>query len=510
MSGEWRKCGAPLRAYGRGDFHVFQRKRPVRPLSSARGTWPLAKRDNALRSAPPVSHTPPAKHCLSVGGHDTPRPTSTPTTPSYIASTASEASEALEAPAASVASSVASGALETTEVLQATEALKTPTAFVLAESAPDSIAAPSIHDALLSGGNQALHSRLEPARGSTVAPHHGSGDMLPVPARGACNPHMMAPPGVRVLPSCSRVLSQLTQVVYHGRCPDGLACAVFINSLRTAMGLHELPLCPVFLSNKRLPPLNGHTTAVCDISLIDDDLAGMDDASARVHVFDHHPDTARMMTACRRNVSIHYDDSCCALLVLWKWAYGAAVAPPLLFRYVDDLDCFRATLPWSRAVASQMRTSLFACARVADTERMVSMWFRNASAQVQRWTAAAPVVSAYTEAIVRSMAMNASIGYIVGLPELSVAAVQGAPAGIVPDVGSELVSHEGTDIAMLWSWSPHKRQLRVSLVSVRCDVEAVARRFGGGGHRRAAGFTTTKNISEVFCARVHAATPAAK
>jgi phosphoesterase RecJ-like protein len=58
---------------------------------------------------------------------------------------------------------------------------------------------------------------------------------------------------------------------------------------------------------------------------------------------------------------------------------------------------------------------------------------------------------------------------------------------------------EGADMAALISEPPEREGRRVSLRTSReeIDVSAIARKFGGGGHRQAAGFSTSEGIATV-------------
>jgi nanoRNase/pAp phosphatase (c-di-AMP/oligoRNAs hydrolase) len=53
------------------------------------------------------------------------------------------------------------------------------------------------------------------------------------------------------------------------------------------------------------------------------------------------------------------------------------------------------------------------------------------------------------------------------------------------------------EVAVIWYYDHGSREHRVSLRSFHehVDVSEVAKRFGGGGHRKAAGFQLSGNVS---------------
>ena len=53
------------------------------------------------------------------------------------------------------------------------------------------------------------------------------------------------------------------------------------------------------------------------------------------------------------------------------------------------------------------------------------------------------------------------------------------------------------DFAVIWYWDHDTRQVKVSLRAHHddADVSEVAKKYGGGGHRKAAGFALSPNVS---------------
>ena len=68
------------------------------------------------------------------------------------------------------------------------------------------------------------------------------------------------------------------------------------------------------------------------------------------------------------------------------------------------------------------------------------------------------------------------------------------------DLGNYAVSETDCDFAVLWSYDHEDEQYRYSLRSIdsKVDVSAIAKRFGGGGHRNAAGCASKMHPKELF------------
>jgi phosphoesterase RecJ-like protein len=73
----------------------------------------------------------------------------------------------------------------------------------------------------------------------------------------------------------------------------------------------------------------------------------------------------------------------------------------------------------------------------------------------------------------------------------------GAEESYTEGIVDHLRSVEGTKVAVLVRERPHGRKASLRATDGTVDVSAIARAQGGGGHRRAAGFSTDKPIDEI-------------
>ena len=66
------------------------------------------------------------------------------------------------------------------------------------------------------------------------------------------------------------------------------------------------------------------------------------------------------------------------------------------------------------------------------------------------------------------------------------------------EVGNALSPH--CDLAMIWYHDHEDKKIKVSLRAFHDNIDAseIAKQYGGGGHKSAAGFTWTKGIEDLF------------
>ena len=70
---------------------------------------------------------------------------------------------------------------------------------------------------------------------------------------------------------------------------------------------------------------------------------------------------------------------------------------------------------------------------------------------------------------------------------------------LTSDLGNILASSDECDFAALWKYNHTKEEYYVSLRSDnKADVSLIAKEFGGGGHKNAAGFSTKINPIILF------------
>jgi oligoribonuclease NrnB/cAMP/cGMP phosphodiesterase (DHH superfamily) len=170
---------------------------------------------------------------------------------------------------------------------------------------------------------------------------------------------------------------------------------------------------------------------------------------------------------------VHFDLSRSGAVLAWEHFHPEAAVPPLL-AYVQDQDLWRWELPDSEAV----NAAIYSYPRRFDAwdelagmpiDRLVAEGRSIARAQrieVERalQNAHAVIVGGLRLEAVNALFHRALIGH-----ELALRAAHGSPAGVV--------------------YRTTGRRVDCSLYSIGdFDVARIAARYGGGGHRNAAGF----------------------
>ncbi len=104
-------------------------------------------------------------------------------------------------------------------------------------------------------------------------------------------------------------------------------------------------------------------------------------------------------------------------------------------------------------------------------------------------------ILAYSKTVVKKVCEKASVRKMEGKDVLVVNA-----SHWMSEIGARLAPD--CDFAMIWYWDHEEKHTKVSLRAFHdtVDVSEIAKKFGGGGHKKAAGFQLPKNkhVEDLF------------
>lgn len=266
-----------------------------------------------------------------------------------------------------------------------------------------------------------------------------------------------APEGARTGDSHKSVTRPL--IVYHGDCPDGFGAA-FAAWKRYGQGADYVPV-----SHGDPPPrIKGRHVLMADFAYDRGTTERLAQASASLVVLDHHRSAASALADLPYCV---FDMNRSGAVMAWQYLHESPV--PELLRYVQDRDLWRHELPESEEVSAALRAHDF------DFETWDSI-------DVAQLRVEGRALLRYQRRMVERVAAHALPVEILGT--------------VVPTVNSSVLQSElgdvlaaGQPFAGVW-WQGSGDTARWSLRSTAggVDVSLIASRYGGGGHRTAAGF----------------------
>lgn len=284
-------------------------------------------------------------------------------------------------------------------------------------------------------------------------------------------------------------------VVYHGGCRDGW-CAAWVASryLLGRDGTHPELFAGYF---GQAPPedIDGREVYILDFSYTRDVLDDMHRRAGRLLVLDHHKTAQEALSA--RSYAL-FDMKRSGAGMAWDFFY-AATPRPALVNYVEDRDLWLHKLPDSHVFNAYLATLPFTYEAweqahiteyqdTCETGNPLSYGISLGRGAIKK-----------TEQYVREMAKNARAVnfddhprvWLVNAAQIDVSELLHHLCGVAIDGALPM-------FAMAW-FQRGDGMFQYGLRSVgEFDVSLVARRFGGGGHKNAAGFQVAAKVHEVI------------
>jgi oligoribonuclease NrnB/cAMP/cGMP phosphodiesterase (DHH superfamily) len=216
---------------------------------------------------------------------------------------------------------------------------------------------------------------------------------------------------------------------------------------------------------------------VLDFSYDNQTTKGLIARASDLLIIDHHK-TAMVELhdiSCTR-----FDMNHSGAMLAWKF-FHPGKEPPRLIRLIEDRDLWKWEIPYSKEFSASFDMVKH------DFEEFDKYLDDSAVDDAQERGA---YILAYSKTVISKIAKNAVSRKLDGKDVL----VVNSPHWM-SEIGAALSPR--CDFALIWYHDHETRQVKVSLRAHHddSDVSEIAKRFGGGGHRKASGFTLPPNVS---------------
>jgi oligoribonuclease NrnB/cAMP/cGMP phosphodiesterase (DHH superfamily) len=261
-------------------------------------------------------------------------------------------------------------------------------------------------------------------------------------------------------------------VLYHANCTDGMGAAWAAWKL---LG-NKAEYIPCYHGNSP-PDVSGRNVAIVDFSFSNEVTKQMIAAANSLIILDHHKSALFELHDIQNAV---FDMNRSGAILSWNFFHPGKEAPKFM-NYIEDADLWKWELPYSKEFTAAFSMIPF------DFEEFEK--FEDDSVfddAIKRGS----YILAYSKTVIKKMADLASRKKLLGLDALVVNS-----SHFMSEIGARLSSE--CDVAVIWYLDHQQNKLKVSLRSFHDHVDSseIAKNFGGGGHKKAAGFTLDSNIN---------------
>lgn len=282
--------------------------------------------------------------------------------------------------------------------------------------------------------------------------------------------------------------------LYHSPCDDGFASAWIVRERWPGVELRPVnygePLDPEVVTERNV--------LIVDFSYPAAQLDVMGSLANSIVILDHHktasaeleeftrldplsvPSVERLLETTGENVLVHFDMERSGAALTWEFCFPATRKPNLI-AYIEDRDLWRFRMQNTRKVSLLLRSYPYDFA--VWTRLVDDCGDHDGNLRV---LAEAAAIERYYDRQIEEIARTAAERDFAGFHHVAVAY---APYAFVSDVAHALLERSlhapfaaiGVHAYDGLTWSLRSQDHRE-------DVSAIAKKYGGGGHRNAAGF----------------------
>lgn len=269
-------------------------------------------------------------------------------------------------------------------------------------------------------------------------------------------------------------------ILYHGQnCPDGFASA-FAAWLRRGDSATYIPM--QHGPSMVIPEVEGKHVVVLDFSFSASVTADLKARAASFVVLDHHASAEKeLQDLPDENKVFSMQQSGCTLS--WEYFLGqGGQEVPLFFRYLEDKDIWRWAFKNSEEFSAGFGTIKFEMSAFKDL-------LDKGEAGVDEIIERGRAILEYKNSVRDSHVKRAIPCRLKAAPQFEGLIVNGST--IASEIGNAMCQQPGCQFGAIWNYEHSKKSIYVSLRSDsdEVDVSIIAKSFGGGGHKRAAGFS---------------------
>ena len=261
--------------------------------------------------------------------------------------------------------------------------------------------------------------------------------------------------------------------IYHGNCLDGFAAAWAVRyalgeNVEFYKGIHQQPP----------PDVNGLDVFLVDFSYKKEVLKNMLKTAASITILDHHISAEKDLSGLLKSGEIKglFNMNRSGAMLAWQWFNPDRQAPKLI-RHIQDRDLWLFKIEGTREINAALSSYPYDFKvwdqLMASNDDELAALKRDGIAIERR------LQKDVRELIASGVRRMVIAGYDV--PVLNASSAYISDAGHIMSIGEPFA-------AIYWD-HPDGRSFSLRSSEDGIDVAEVAKKYGGGGHEKAAGFT---------------------
>jgi len=260
--------------------------------------------------------------------------------------------------------------------------------------------------------------------------------------------------------------------IYHGNCADGFAAAV---AVKKAFDVNSAPVeFHAGVYQDPPPDVTGKGVILVDFSYKRPVLLEMAEKASSVLILDHHKSAEAELVDLPDNVTTVFDMERSGCMITWDYFFPAQEAPKLL-QHIQDRDLWKFELEGTKEIQAALFSYPY------DFEMWLDL-IQRPSVVEELYSDGVAIERKHMKDVKELIASAAHRMVIDGhdVPVLN------APYLFSSDAGN--IMAQGESFAACYWDTPKGITFSLRSAEDGMDVSEIAARFGGGGHKHAAGY----------------------
>lgn len=268
----------------------------------------------------------------------------------------------------------------------------------------------------------------------------------------------------------------MTICIFHDNCIDGFAAAWVVRKALGDIHFHAAQY------QTPPPPVDGKDAAIVDFSYPRQVLLEMAEKANSILILDHHKTAEQNLVDLPANVTTRFDMDHCGAVMAWKF-YFPRRPPPQLLLHIEDHDLWRHSLHNTREI--------IAC--LSSYPYDFNLWDQLMGGDLSTLVADGVAIERLRRKEINQLIGSSMRHMRIGGHKVPVANV---PPSMVSLAAGELA--KGRPFAGCYHDTSRGRVFSLRSTNDGLDVSEIAKLYGGGGHRNAAGFTVSFDQARAF------------
>lgn len=304
----------------------------------------------------------------------------------------------------------------------------------------------------------------------------------------------MSSPTSTIKQSDSKMLTpeEVNMVIYHSGCNDGFGSAFIAHKfLSKKFPNRTIEFYPAFYNSSTYPEVKGKNVLVCDFSFKKTVSERMIRESNKFLVIDHHKSSMKDLEQLPETNKI-FDMEHSGAYLTWKFFFGEEKLPQLIL-YIQDNDIWKKEMKMTNEFLSFINTvpkTFEEYEKLMDEKYLIQMIETEGSGMLKQNNVT--VAEAVRHSVVKFCEIDCKYYFVIHLNSTC----------LVSEIGNKVFEkYPNANFSAIYHIDDYVNTTQFSLRSTndRTDVAELASKWGGGGHKCAAGFKIYSVTNTIPC-----------